>query len=97
MEHQPIVQLGKDILSAARNELYLAMRFLDVPLAGLDYEISPAITSTATDGETLYVQPKYLLSSYEENPVLINRAYLHNLLHCIFSHLYLPTKENTVQ
>ncbi|MCH5252068.1 MAG: metallopeptidase [Lachnospiraceae bacterium] len=94
MEYQPIAQLGKDILSAARNELYLAMRFLDVPLAGLGYEISPVISSTATDGETLYVQPKYLLSSYEENPVLVNRAYLHNLLHCIFSHLYLPAKES---
>lgn len=95
MDYQPLIQLGNEILSTARGELYLSMRFLDVALAGLTYEMSPLITSTATDGEKLYFQPRFLMSAYEENPVLVNRAYLHNLLHCIFSHLYLPGKEKT--
>lgn len=94
MKELPFEQLGKEILSTARNELYLAMRFLDVALSGLSFAMDPAISSTATDGDTLYFQPRNLLSSYEENPVLVNRSFLHNLLHCIFSHLYLPPMEN---
>lgn len=95
MENSALTQLGNEILSTARNELYLSMRYLDVALAGLTYEISPLISSSATDGEKLYFQPRYLMSSYEENPILINRAYFHNLLHCIFSHLYLPGKDKS--
>lgn len=91
-DNQPLTQLGNEILSTARNELYLSMRFLDVALAGLTFEMSPLIASTATDGEKLYFQPRYLMDAYEENPVLVNRAYLHNLLHCIFSHLYLSAR-----
>lgn len=95
MDEQSMLQLGNEILSTVRNELYLSMRFLDVALAGLTYEMSPLIATTATDGEKLYFQPRYLFHSYEENPILVNRSYLHNLLHCIFSHLYLPARENT--
>lgn len=92
--NKQLIDLGSEILSTARNDLYLSMRFLDVALSGLTFEMSPLIATTATDGEKLYIQPKYLLTSYEENPVLINRAYLHNLLHCLFSHLYLNAGED---
>ncbi|MCH5265232.1 MAG: metallopeptidase [Lachnospiraceae bacterium] len=94
MGNLPLEELGNEILSTARNEIYLSMRFLDVALAGLSFSLNPGISSTATDGDTLYFQPRYLLTAYEENPVLVNRAYLHNLLHCIFSHLYLPPMED---
>lgn len=94
MEYQELARLGEEILSTARSELTLAMRFLDAALAALEYRISPAVASTATDGKTLYVQLRYLLSSYEENPILIHRAYFHNLLHCIFSHPCLIPEED---
>ncbi len=94
MDYQSAVQLGNEILTIARNELYLSMRFLDVALSGLTFDTNPTISSTATDGNTLYFQPRFLLTSYEDNPVIINRAYMHNLLHCIFSHLYLPAKKD---
>ena len=61
MENSALTQLGNEILSTARNELYLSMRYLDVALAGLTYEISPLVSSSATDGEKLYFQPRYLL------------------------------------
>lgn len=81
--------LGREILSTVRSDLYLSLRFLDAALSGLTFEMSPLIPSSATDGERLYFQPHYLFRSYDENPVLVNRAFLHNLLHCLFSHLYL--------
>ena len=35
-----IAQLGNSILGAARNELYLHMRFLDIALSSFAHEIS---------------------------------------------------------
>ena len=86
------ITLGKEILTTARSDLYLSLRFLDAALSGLDYEMSSLISATATDGEYLYFQPRYLFRIFDENPVLVNRAYLHNLLHCLFSHLYMEAK-----
>lgn len=86
--------LGREILSTVRSDLYLSLRFLDAALSGLTFEMSPLIPSSATDGERLYFQPHYLFRSYDENPVLVNRAFLHNLLHCLFSHLYLEPVQN---
>ena len=86
--------LGREILSTVRSDLYLSLRFLDAALSGLTFEMSPLIPSSATDGERLYFQPHYLFRSYDENPVLVNRAFLHNLLHCLFSHLYLEPARN---
>ena len=37
--HQNLIRIGTDILSASRNELYLSMRFLDLALSGLRYEM----------------------------------------------------------
>lgn len=85
--------LGMEILSTARNDLYLSLRFLDAALAGLTCEMNPLIPASATDGEKLYFQPHYLFHAYDENPVTVNRAYLHNLLHCLFSHLYMEPGE----
>ena len=38
--HQNLIRIGTDILSASRNELYLSMRFLDLALSGLRYEMN---------------------------------------------------------
>ena len=38
--HQQLIQIGSRILSASRNELYLSMRFLDVALSSLRYEMN---------------------------------------------------------
>lgn len=92
MDEQTHTTLGREILTAVRNELYLSLRFLDAALSGLRYELNPLTATTATDGETLYFQPHYLFRSYDENPVLVNRACLHSLLHCLFSHLYIEAK-----
>ena len=38
--HQNLIRIGTDILSASRNELYLSMRFLDLELSVLRYEMN---------------------------------------------------------
>ena len=47
------IEIGKDILVGARNELYLNMRFLDVALSSLALIPDGQIRGTGTDGSRL--------------------------------------------
>lgn len=80
-------EIGEEILVLARNELYLQMRFLDVALGSLAYEMDLNTETAATDGFVLYYNPGYLGGAYRENRTIVNRLYLHIVLHCIFRHL----------
>ena len=80
--------LGIQILNQARNELYLSMRFLDVALSKLVYEGNLQTFFVGTDGQKLLFNPRFVAERFEYNKVLVNRAYLHMILHCIFRHLF---------
>ena len=79
--------IGQDILIGARNELYLNMRFLDLALSSLNYVMNVNTYGLGTDGFNLYFDPQYLVDLYRLDRIRINRAYLHNVFHCIFRHL----------
>ena len=78
--------LGGSILRAARDELYLGMRFLDVALSSFSYQMDGSIHGFGTDGRVMYFQPQMLGGLYKENRILVNRGYLHMVFHCIFRH-----------
>ena len=80
-------QIGRDILSLSRNELYIGMRFLDLALGGLKYALDPQIQTAGTDGYSLFFEPYSLAALYENDRRFINRLYLHIVLHCLFRHL----------
>ena len=84
--HQKLIQIGQKILGASRNELYLSMRFLDVALSMLPYEMNLSSLYVGTDGIKILFNPRYLIQRYLSDRVLVNRLYLHMLLHCIFRH-----------
>ena len=84
--HQRLIQIGNAILNASRNELYLSLRFMDIALSGLRYEMNLSSLYVGTDGEKVLFNPRYLVQRYQSDPVLVNRLYLHMLLHCIFRH-----------
>lgn len=75
------------ILKIARNELYLKMRFLDVALSSFQYVLDGTIDTMGTDGFYMYYNPQHLGGLYRKDRTLVNRAYLHITLHCIFRHL----------
>lgn len=79
--------VGREILMVSRNELYMNMRFLDLSLSSLTYVMNPNTYGLGTDGFSLYFDPKYLVDLYRLDRIRINRAYLHNVFHCIFRHL----------
>ena len=70
-----------DIIKNSRNELYVSMRFLDVALASLRPEPAFGTGTVGTDGEALYFEPDWMLQTFLQRKVLINRLYLHELFH----------------
>ncbi len=76
------------ILYQARTELYVNMRFLDVSLSSLGFEADWSRRGLAVDGAVIYYGPDALEALYRRGRVLVNRAYLHMLLHCLFCHMY---------
>ena len=77
-----------EILGNARHELYLSMRFLDVALSSLYFAPDPSVRGLGTDGTTLFFQMESLAAMYKKNRILVNRTYLHGVLHCLFCHLW---------
>lgn len=80
-------EIGQKILGAARDELYIGMRFLDVALSSFFYEMDGAVHPFGTDGMKIYFHPKELGGLYKENRILVNRGYLHMVYHCLFRHM----------
>ena len=74
------------ILSDSRNELYIHMRYLDLALSALSFSIQTQIPGIGTDGRILYAHPKILADLYEEDRLLVNRVYLHTVIHCLLRH-----------
>ena len=84
----------RKILENSRNALYINMRYLDVALSSLAWEITTDIPRIGTDGLKIAYEPHYLADLYRENPMLVNRVYLHMVFHCIFRHLFRPCPED---
>ena len=82
-----MVELCTRILQNARNELYLNMRYLDISLSRLGFESDPSRGGLGTDGFVIFYNPDYLCGLYQRGRVLVNRAYLHMVLHCLFCHM----------
>ena len=81
-------EIGGEILSAARNELYLNLPYLDAAPCGLAFAPGGGFSVTlATDGDTLYYDGSYLSDRYLRSRTMTNRAYLHVILHCMLRHL----------
>ncbi len=86
LEELDQVELCVKIWTMARNELYLNMRYLDVSLSSLGFEADWGRGGIATDGFLIHYDPPFLLALYRQGRVLVDRAFLHMLLHCLFGH-----------
>lgn len=82
-----VAELCTRILQNARNELYLNMRYLDLSLSSLGFEMDPACRGLGTDGFLIYYHGEYLCDLYRKGRVYVNRSYLHMVMHCIFCHM----------
>ena len=88
MAEKKLSEIGREILETARNELYLNLPYLGPALGSLALRPGEGVTVTvATDGETLYYAGSFLAERYLRSGVLVNRLYLHVILHCMLRHL----------
>ncbi len=85
---EEFVAVSLQILNNARNELYSHMHYLDLALSSLKFQITTEIPGIGTDGLSLFAHPKVLADLFERDRKLINRVYLHTVLHCLFRHLF---------
>ena len=79
--------VSRQILKLSRNELYMKMRFLDVALSSFFFVMDEGIEAIGTEGKAIYYNPKWLGGLFRENRILVNRAYLHMVMHGIFRHM----------
>lgn len=84
-------RLAVQILQYARNELLVALRFMDLALCKLTYQAAD-IARTATDGKHLYFSPQYIFQLYREGGYVLNHAYLHSVFHCVFYHPFIDPR-----
>ena len=81
-------RLARNVLLLARDNIVVHLRFLDIALAALNMKKEPQLDGMATDGKTLYYDPVWVLKTYEKEPQMVARTYLHLLLHLVFAHSF---------
>lgn len=85
---QKLEYTGRLILENSRNEIYLSMRFMDIALSMLSCEMNLSTTSIGIDGMKILYNPRHLIDLFQNSPILVNRTYMHMILHGIFGHVY---------
>lgn len=93
-KQQQIEQYAGKLMQLAKDTITVRFRFFDNALTKLKPEAKVGIGGFATDGAHIYYDPAALLLTYMEEPNVAVRAYLHILMHCIFSHSFQYEKKN---
>ncbi len=82
------IEMSLKILEFIKNELYLDMRFFHLALSSLSPKPDASLQAFASDGTVIRYAPLHLMQVFQKNSRFLNRAYLHSVLHCVFSHLW---------
>lgn len=85
-----ISKATRDVLRLSRNTLIVNLRFLDAAISRLQPVPVDGITY-ATDGQHLRYGPKHVLRRFKVEAEQTTRDYLHIVLHCVFSHMFVST------
>ncbi|MDO5111379.1 MAG: VWA-like domain-containing protein [Clostridia bacterium] len=88
VEQRDLAAIGIDILHAARNELYVNLPYMDAALCALSIEPGDATLFVATDGARIVYAGSYVADMFMRSRTIVNRTYLHMVLHCMLRHLY---------
>ena len=85
---QKAEEIARQIWKLSRYKLLVNLRFLDRALSSLNFRAQYGLAGISCDGKTVFYDPLYVLEQYKKEQNSITRAYLHLLMHCIFSHSY---------
>lgn len=85
--------LAAEVMQGARDQIVARMPYLNRALFAMpvrfyapDHETDEITLGYGCDGTYLYVMPQAVLRDADRNPMLVVRAYLHMVLHCLFFH-----------
>lgn len=85
-----IRKAAMDVLTLARSILIVKFRFLDIAMGRLEL-VEDEDAGLATDGARLIYGPVHVLRSFRSDQEKPAHDYLHVMLHCIFSHMFVGT------
>lgn len=85
---EDLINLGNQILDATRTTLLLDMRFMAPALGALGFKMDLSTRTIGTDAVYIRFNPSYIFQLYIEQPLAMNRTYLHIVMHCLFRHMF---------
>lgn len=80
---------AKEILEFVQSELYLDLPYMGIALGAFVPQEKEILQTLATDGEGIYYNATRLIDTFQKNMKYLDRVYLHSVLHCLFSHLWI--------
>ena len=87
-QREELERAGQKVLNYSKTELTLAMRFFSAALDRLPCGMDLRTRTIGTDGGMILFHPFWVLHTFVEQPLTVNRAYVHMLLHCLFRHVF---------
>ena len=72
-KEEETLEICEDILKNSRNEMAVAMRFLQSAFGALRPTVAGETDVMGTDGKLLFASPTWLLNTFIQNKVWINR------------------------
>ena len=85
---QKLNKICMEIWQSSRMVLHLHMRHLDQALYAFTFARNETTSFFGTDGDKIFYHPKYVIQTYEKDRILIQRGYVHMIVHCLFGHLF---------
>jgi predicted metal-dependent peptidase len=82
-------RMAEKIWQLLIGELYLDFPYMSLSLNALKPVQKEGRRTPGTDGTYLYYEAGQLISLFQKNSRYLNRMYLHTVLHCIYSHLWI--------
>lgn len=79
-------KLAYEIMIYSRDQLMVAMPFLNRAFYRMPMVSDGRVAAFATDGERIYYNTDHVLHLYRQQKEAVVRAYMHMVFHCIFCH-----------
>ena len=89
-------EMSVKIINYIKSEIYLDLPYLNLALQALIPAPKEEIQTFATDGNYLFFSCQKLIELFKKNTYFLDRAYLHSILHCIFSHLWIAGERDRI-
>ncbi len=85
-ERQKHRELATRIMFFARDQIMVSLRFLDRALFKMPMVPTDVVGTYGVDGQVIWFREDHVLRSFKQEKNRPTRAFLHMILHCIFSH-----------